>query len=450
MDSVEFLYLKPGGTKLEPHRVSNGSNDVPPIPPGMVRVVTISDTHNETKNLKLPWGHILVHAGDVLTESGLRHVKQKKGGEKLEVTVTPYGTDLFTKFASWFGALPHPHKVLIAGNHDWVMQAMGSAEIVKVLEKYSVNPKSIAYLEHEEAVVGPVKVFGSPFAYWGSHNNAFMTKMSDYSSMTKDTHIMVTHYPAILPKEEGRFREDRDIVDAMVRCKTLLHVGGHCHWAHGLYLSSKKSIPCVVASVCDSKWQNPLSLVGKDRGDPDGDRWRGGYNVRFPPIVCDLPIPGGPPHPNDQWIKTPSTFKVELAIPFINPDLAMKPSLIFFGPNTDPDAIKRLVPKFQKYFDLSHFDDVEDAIAAVREKQTPFDVCVAKLGSTRNLGQDLMRVLFETSKKTNIIVHSSTAMGHTPTQQYLKQEFGVTMFVDYKSEKILMTELKTFCKNFVN
>lgn len=43
----------------------------------------------------------------------------------------------------------------------------------------------------------------------------------------------------------------------------------------------------------------------------------------------------------------------------MNPDLQPKLSLIFFGPNTDPDAIKRLLPQFEKLFDVSHFDDVE-------------------------------------------------------------------------------------------
>jgi predicted ribonuclease toxin of YeeF-YezG toxin-antitoxin module len=38
------------------------------------------------------------------------------------------------------------------------MQAMGAAEITKVLDKCSITPNSIVYLEHEEAVVGPVKV----------------------------------------------------------------------------------------------------------------------------------------------------------------------------------------------------------------------------------------------------------------------------------------------------
>ncbi len=38
------------------------------------------------------------------------------------------------------------------------MQAMGAAEITKILDKYTSTPGSIVYLEHEEATVGPVKV----------------------------------------------------------------------------------------------------------------------------------------------------------------------------------------------------------------------------------------------------------------------------------------------------
>lgn len=36
-----------------------------------------------------------------------------------------------------------------------------------------------------------------------------------------------------------------------------------------------------------------------------------------------------------------------------------RPTLIFFGPNTDPDALKRLLPQFEQLFEVSHFDDVE-------------------------------------------------------------------------------------------
>ena len=56
-----FLYLPPGGTQLTRHYVSTdaGVNN-PPIPDGAVRVVCISDTHNEHDSIVLPWGHVLV------------------------------------------------------------------------------------------------------------------------------------------------------------------------------------------------------------------------------------------------------------------------------------------------------------------------------------------------------------------------------------------------------
>ena len=53
--------------------------------------------------------------------------------------------------------------VLIAGNHDGVMEAMGADLIRSILNKYGGN---VAYLEHETAVAGKLKVFGSPFGHW--------------------------------------------------------------------------------------------------------------------------------------------------------------------------------------------------------------------------------------------------------------------------------------------
>ncbi len=66
------------------------------------------------------------------------------------------------------------------------------------------------------------------------------------------------------------------------------------------------------------------------------------------------------------------------------------------------------------------------------------------LGSTNNLGWDLMKVLYETNNKTTIIVHSSTALGHPATQNALRERYGVKMFVDYESEQKLMSELQQF------
>jgi 3',5'-cyclic AMP phosphodiesterase CpdA len=60
-----------------------------------ITVVCMSDNHNNKMNV--PHGDLLIHAGD-LTQSG---------------TVTEIQDAL-----NWIKSLSHPHKVVIAGNHD--------------------------------------------------------------------------------------------------------------------------------------------------------------------------------------------------------------------------------------------------------------------------------------------------------------------------------------------
>lgn len=66
-----------------------------PADPHPIRIVCISDTHNTQP--EVPDGDILLHAGD-LTEKGTF--------EELQAQL------------DWLKSLPHKHKVVIAGNHD--------------------------------------------------------------------------------------------------------------------------------------------------------------------------------------------------------------------------------------------------------------------------------------------------------------------------------------------
>ena len=68
-----------------------------PQPPDTIRFVLLSDTHNVTDNLRVPDGDVLLHSGD-FSDCG-----------KPENIV---------HFNEFLGRLPHPHKVVIAGNHD--------------------------------------------------------------------------------------------------------------------------------------------------------------------------------------------------------------------------------------------------------------------------------------------------------------------------------------------
>jgi predicted phosphohydrolase len=65
---------------------------------GSMRLVFVSDTHTH-RNINLPEGDVLVHAGDATSTGTLPQVSQ---------------------FLEWFSSQPHRHKIFIAGNHDWL------------------------------------------------------------------------------------------------------------------------------------------------------------------------------------------------------------------------------------------------------------------------------------------------------------------------------------------
>lgn len=264
---------------------------------GTTRVVSISDTHLCQESINLPLGDVLVHAGDILTESKLRHIKSGN-------VAKDSGVALFETFAQWFCSRPHPFKVLIAGNHDGCLEAMGADRIRAILDKYTERPGSVVYLEHETAQVSgsELKVFGSPYGHWGSHNDAFSMGDRNYKCIEKDTHIVVTHSPPILPskKSNGPNRESRDMVSAIENCGALLSVSGHCHWAYGVYFSYKKKVPFVVASSCGSGWQRFTQLEGT-RLDKKWDYMRGGYNLKTVPVVSDIAVP--PPPADAVWVR---------------------------------------------------------------------------------------------------------------------------------------------------
>jgi hypothetical protein len=356
---------------------------------------------------------------------------------------------LFTTFAQWFGGLEHPHKVLIAGNHDGVLEAMGADQIRKELDQYG-SPGSTAYLIHEAATVGGLRVFGSPYGNWGSHNRAFKLETIQYDNIPQDTHIVVTHMPAILPKSNGSLREDDKIVSKLIKSKTRLHISGHCHWAYGLYHTTKNHIPCVVASVCDSEWLSPKSLIssGTVRGDLEGDKIYGGYNIINLPIVCDIIIPGGAPDPSQRWVFPSQTKPLTLSNQMASIPDKDKPTIIFFGPPSDPGTVDRLRPTLCKYFTLEHFEDVYEAIEEVNKSKKPYTVCITKLGTKNNLGKFLIETIRKAhGNETYIILHSATALAHNETKEWYLEN-GVNMIVDHANEMTMMPVVTEIAKKF--
>ena len=115
---------------------------------GMLRVVTISDTHEKEGSLAVedvPEGDILIHAGDIT-------YKGKPAA--------------FARFREWMGRLPHKHKIVIAGNHDTTLDDSfkfnSNEEDVKLSKKEVVDVDEFQYLQEDTIEIEGYKFYGSP------------------------------------------------------------------------------------------------------------------------------------------------------------------------------------------------------------------------------------------------------------------------------------------------
>ena len=115
----------------------------------MLTIVCVSDTHGHHAATDVPPGDVLIHAGDLTMFGTLGEVDS---------------------FNAWLGSLPHTHKVVVAGNHDWCFQR-SPADARRRLT-------NATYLEDEAAEVAGLKVYGSPWQPW-FHDWAFNARRGD-------------------------------------------------------------------------------------------------------------------------------------------------------------------------------------------------------------------------------------------------------------------------------
>lgn len=178
-----------------------------------MKIICISDTHNQHEQLKLPDGDVLIHAGDFSMRG---HVAETEA------------------FLSWFAAQPHPHKIFIAGNHDFIFEKRRKKARAMV-------PDSVIYLEDEGVTLEGVKFWGSPitptFFDWAFNRGPWVIGRH-WDLIPDDTDVLITHGPPlgtldrVLPGGEHvgcpKLKEALDL-----RLRPKLHVFGHIHESHG-------------------------------------------------------------------------------------------------------------------------------------------------------------------------------------------------------------------------
>jgi len=193
----------------------------------------------------IPEGDVLLHAGDVMN-SGYD------------------ASDIFY-FLDWFGALPHKHKIFIAGNHDRLFENDPKA-VKDIIDKKngvlkSSKKKKITYLEDSEIVIDGVKFYGSPyqpeFCNWAFNVNRGPDIKRVWDKIPLDTDVLITHGPpyGILDwTEYDRLNVGCEmLMPKILEVKPKIHLFGHIHEAYGVKVVDDTTF--VNASICTLRYR---------------------------------------------------------------------------------------------------------------------------------------------------------------------------------------------------
>lgn len=195
-----------------------------------VRLVCVADTHRYEGSLVVPDGDVLIHAGDMLDYGTL---------VELEPVV------------EWLAALPHAHKIVIAGNHDWCFAR------TPLPARNLLQESGAIYLQDDELTIDGVRLFGSPwqpeFGGWAFNLERGEALAAKWARIPAGLDMLVTHGP---PRGYGD-RVHRgsegcdDLLEALDRARPALHVFGHIHEDGGLWQRDGITIANVTTWMCE-------------------------------------------------------------------------------------------------------------------------------------------------------------------------------------------------------
>lgn len=218
------------------------SDDSTYDPARKVRFVCTSDTHNQTDryNFQVPDGDVLIHGGDFTQVGCVKEVEH---------------------FADWLDTLPHPIKIVIAGNHELSFDPMTASD-PNIRERLIGRlHKSCTYLEDNSAVVSGIKIFGSPwqplFGNWGYNLKRGEECAAKWKEIPDNTDILITHGPPIGHGDRVRNGIRAGCVDLLqeiqLRVKPQYHIFGHIHEDAGVTTDGQTTF--INASMCTLRYK---------------------------------------------------------------------------------------------------------------------------------------------------------------------------------------------------
>lgn len=208
-----------------------------------MRVICLSDTHEQHSKIKVPDGDLLIHAGDLTW-----------GGEPLATHIA----------LNWLQDQSHKFKVFIPGNHDFYFEDQKMCGAIKEACKSG----GIYYLNDSACEINGLKIYGSPwtptFLDW-----AFMKDRGDeisvmWAKIPLDTDILITHGPPLSVLDTanpgGMHLGCFDLQRAIMKIRPKLHVFGHIHGGYGFKEKSwddngQFTTKFVNASICNEDYE---------------------------------------------------------------------------------------------------------------------------------------------------------------------------------------------------
>lgn len=204
-----------------------------------MRIVAISDTHNLHNGTQIPEGDVLIHAGD-FTENGT-----------LEEVLA---------FERFLRKLPHKHKILVAGNHDFYFENYPE-EAQQIVSNY-------IYLQDQAVNLNGTKIYGSPwqprFQEWAFNLERGAEIREKWDLIPEDTDVLVTHGAPQGIRDHATGYGNigcEELLAAVKRVQPKYHIFGHVHDGYGQSLIGETTF--VNVCICDMEYQvvNPPTIL---------------------------------------------------------------------------------------------------------------------------------------------------------------------------------------------
>jgi len=178
-----------------------------------MRLVAVADTHLFHDELVVPDGDVFVHAGDLC-----------RGGDLDELRAA----------LAWIRSLPHAHKVIVAGNHDFAFAE--HADEARALAS------DFVYLEDSGATVAGLSFWGSPwqpaFNDWAFNLPRGPALAEKWALVPDRVDVLVTHGPPLGIGDRGPVEGRLGCADLLARVRAAaprLHLFGHIHQDGGAW-----------------------------------------------------------------------------------------------------------------------------------------------------------------------------------------------------------------------